>query len=89
MDIRGKTALVTGAAKRVGRVIALGLAQKGADIVLHYYLSKDDALKTQKEIKALGVHCHLAQANLSETGHILGMTRELSTMASRGYAAPS
>ena len=78
MDIKGKTALITGAAKRVGRVIALHLARKGADIVLHYHHSKEDALTTQKEIKALGVHCHLAQANLSETSHILGMTEELS-----------
>ena len=78
MEIQGKTALITGAAKRVGRVIALHLAQKGAQIVLHYHQSKDDALRTQKEIKAFGVHCHLAQANLSKTEHILEMTQDLS-----------
>ena len=77
MEIRGKTALVTGAAKRVGRAIALRLAQKGAEIVLHYHESKDDALKTQKEIKAFGVHCHLVQADLSNPSHILRMTGEL------------
>ena len=78
MEIRGKTALVTGAAKRVGRVIALQLAQKGAEIVLHYHDSKEDALKTQKEIKSSGVHCHLVQADLSKTEHIQRLTRELS-----------
>ena len=78
MDIQGKTALVTGASRRVGRAIALELARKGAQIILHYHLSKDDALATQKEIKALGVHCHLLQANLALPDHILGMNRELS-----------
>ena len=77
MDIRGKTALVTGGAKRVGRAIALGLAQKGAEIVLHYHKSHEDALKTQKEIKAFGVHCHLVQADLSKSEHVLRMTGEL------------
>ena len=78
MEICGKTALITGAAKRVGRAIALRLAQKGAQIVLHYHQSKGEALKTQKEIESFGVHCHLAQANLSKTEHILGMTQDLS-----------
>ena len=77
VELQGKTALVTGAAKRVGRAIALRLAQKGAQIVLHYHASKEDALKTQKEIKLLGVHCHLAQANLAKSEHILAMTQEL------------
>ena len=77
MDIRGKTALVTGAAKRVGRVIALELARRGADVVLHYHRSKDAALATQKEIKSLGVHCHLLHADLADTAHVAGMAREL------------
>lgn len=77
MDISGKTALVTGAARRVGRVIALNLARKGAQIVLHYHSSKDEALAVQKEIKALGVHCHLLHANLADPEHIAGMTRDL------------
>ena len=77
MELHGKTALVTGAAKRVGRVIALHLARKGAEIVLHYRHSKEEALATQKEIKALGVHCHLVQADLTLSEHIVRMTAEL------------
>ncbi len=77
MEIQGKTALVTGAAKRVGRVIALQLAQKGADIVLHYHNSKEEALSTQKEIKAIGVHCHLVQADLAHAQPIHHMTQDL------------
>jgi len=36
MNLKGKTALVTGAAKRVGREIALGLARHGANVIVHY-----------------------------------------------------
>lgn len=73
MEIRGKTALVTGAAKRVGREIALTLARKGANIALHYNSSEDEAKATSAEIKALGVNCRLVQADLSENTDIQKM----------------
>jgi len=55
MELKGKTALVTGAGKRVGREIALGLARRGANVVVHYNTSAADALAVVAEIKALGV----------------------------------
>ncbi|NOX31785.1 MAG: SDR family oxidoreductase [Actinobacteria bacterium] len=55
MDLDGKTALVTGAAKRVGRVIALTLAKAGANVVINYNSSADDAEATASEAEALGV----------------------------------
>src|ERR1051325_170577 len=54
MNLKGKTALVTGAAKRVGREIALGLARRGANVVVHYNTSVSDARKVVTEIKRLG-----------------------------------
>jgi pteridine reductase len=77
MIIKGKTALVTGGAKRVGRVIALALAQKGAHILLHYRSSADEAEKTASEIRALGVQCTLLQADLSRSSDIEKMLQEL------------
>ncbi len=77
MEIRGKTALVTGAAKRVGRVIALDLARQGADIALHYRESLVEARKTQAEVQALGVQCRLLKADLSRTAEVLAMVCEL------------
>ena len=77
MELIGKTALVTGAAKRVGRGIALGLAAKGVNIVLHYNGSQTDAQKTSVEITALGAKCILIGADLSEVGDIQKMLGEL------------
>jgi 3-oxoacyl-[acyl-carrier protein] reductase/pteridine reductase len=52
--LRGKTALVTGGAKRIGRGIALALARAGADVALTYRASGSEAEKTVNELKALG-----------------------------------
>ena len=49
-----KVALVTGAAKRIGRTIALALAQKGWDIAVHYHHSESEAKATVRDIEALG-----------------------------------
>jgi pteridine reductase len=59
-----KFALVTGAAHRVGREIALHLASSGYDIGLHYSTSRKDAEKTKSEIESLGRRAYLLQANL-------------------------
>ena len=63
MKLKGKTALVTGAAKRVGREIALGLGRRGANIVVHYNSSAADARDAVKEIKALGVDAMAVKAD--------------------------
>jgi NAD(P)-dependent dehydrogenase (short-subunit alcohol dehydrogenase family) len=54
MDIEGRVALVTGGAVRVGRVLALGLARAGANVVIHYNTSEDAAREAVREIEALG-----------------------------------
>jgi NAD(P)-dependent dehydrogenase (short-subunit alcohol dehydrogenase family) len=61
-----RTALVTGAAKRVGRAIALELAAAGADIALHYGRSQTDAAALAAEIGALGRRTALLQADLAD-----------------------
>jgi 3-oxoacyl-[acyl-carrier protein] reductase/pteridine reductase len=50
----GKSALVTGGARRIGRGIALALAQAGADVALTFRASRDEAAETAREIESFG-----------------------------------
>lgn len=70
MNLKGKTALVTGAAKRVGREIALGLARRGANIVVHYNTSLSDARAVVAEIKKLGVDAVPVKADQSDARQV-------------------
>lgn len=63
-------ALVTGAAKRLGREIALELARAGWSIVLHYRSSGEQARSTADEIRALGVACETFQADLASSTEV-------------------
>lgn len=55
MELKGKTALVTGGAIRVGKAIALALAERGADVAITYRSSEEEARETVEEIRARGV----------------------------------
>lgn len=77
MELHGKTALVTGGAKRVGRAIALALASKGAKVILHFKSSLKEAQDTASEIKRLGTECHLVQADLNASASIQKMLSEI------------
>jgi len=66
MKLTGKVALVTGSAHRVGKAIALALANEGADIVVHYGGSAVAAQDTAREIEALGRRALLEQADMSQ-----------------------
>jgi NAD(P)-dependent dehydrogenase (short-subunit alcohol dehydrogenase family) len=64
MSLTGKTALVTGGAKRIGRAIALALAEQGADVAITYLSSQPEAEKTVHsladfEVEALALRCDL------------------------------
>jgi NAD(P)-dependent dehydrogenase (short-subunit alcohol dehydrogenase family) len=52
--LSGKSALVTGGARRIGRHIALALASAGANVAITYRISKEEAPRTASEIAALG-----------------------------------
>ena len=61
-----KTALITGAAKRLGKKIAVHLANAGWDIALHYNQSTDYAEQTAQHIRDLGQRCELFPADLDQ-----------------------
>jgi pteridine reductase len=73
VDIEGKVALVTGAAKRVGRCIALALAERGAELVVHYRTSEREAQEVLALAKKLGGKPVAVRADLSVPGDIGAM----------------
>jgi NAD(P)-dependent dehydrogenase (short-subunit alcohol dehydrogenase family) len=66
----GKTALVTGAAKRIGRAIALKLAQAGADVAITYRDSQPEAEYTVRELAGFDVDALAVRCNLREPEEI-------------------
>ena len=71
----GQVALVTGAGRRIGRVIALELARAGADVVVNYNQSRVEALETVREIRELGVRALAIRADVSKPAQVRAMFR--------------
>jgi NAD(P)-dependent dehydrogenase (short-subunit alcohol dehydrogenase family) len=63
--LEGQVALVTGAAKRIGRSIALRLAAEGADVAVSYDTSKAEAESVVREIQSFGQRAVAMQADVS------------------------
>lgn len=69
-------ALVTGGARRIGRAVALALADDGWDIALHYHHSVDEANKTAAEIRSLGRRCVCFPAALEKPAEASRLVRD-------------
>ncbi|MDB5771107.1 MAG: family oxidoreductase [Burkholderia sp.] len=65
-----KVAIVTGAAKRVGRTIALAMARRGWDVVVHYGKSEEEAWDTVREIEAVGRQAVALQCDLADEAQV-------------------
>lgn len=78
MSATAKAALVTGAARRIGREIAAGLARDGWAVALHHNNSEDEAASAVAEIRAAGGKAEAVQADLSD----IAATRNLVAAAS-------
>lgn len=73
MSLEGKNILITGAARRVGRSLALALARAGADIFVHYGASADEAVSLKAEIESLGRRAYLLQADLNDPRQVMDL----------------
>ena len=76
----GQTVLVTGAAKRIGRCIALDLARRGARVLIHYHRSEEEARRTADEA---GGGALMFRANLERVPEIVRMFAEIRDRAGR------
>lgn len=70
IDLSGRTALVTGAGVRLGRAFALGIAQAGANVAIHYNHSADPAERTADSVRDLGVEAVVVQADLAAADQV-------------------
>ncbi len=73
MQLHGKFALVTGAAHRVGKAIAVALAAQGVHVAVHYGRSEDAARETLAELQALGVRAFTVSADLRDPEQIAAL----------------
>lgn len=65
-SLNGKTVLVTGAARRVGKIFALACARAGADVVIHHGHSDEEAARVREEIARLGHRAWVFKADLND-----------------------
>lgn len=70
-----KTALVTGAARRIGRAIAIALAQRGWDVAVHYRESANEARDVVRDIEALGRRAVALQCDLADEREVRQLVR--------------
>ena len=69
-DLDGRTALVTGSAKRVGRELLLALAACGADVAVHYNESEAEAAATAEEARERGADATTVQADITDPASV-------------------
>ena len=72
-DLAGRTALVTGASRGIGRAIALALAEAGAGVAVNYHRRAGEAEQVAEAVRALGRRAAAIQADVSQSPAVAGM----------------
>ncbi len=75
MEIAGSVVLITGAAQRVGRALALDLAERGAHIAFSYYLESEPWRATAEAIERLGVRSFTMQVDVTKAGQVRALAQ--------------
>ena len=73
MQLEGAAALVTGAGTRLGQAIAIGLAQSGCDVAIHYHGSAKGAEETARAVRSARRRAELLQADLTDAAAARGL----------------
>lgn len=82
-DLNGKTILITGAARRLGRLFALACARSGADIIIHHGHSDEEAKQVKDEIESLGRIAHILASNFEtpdSVARLISQANEISPL---------
>jgi enoyl-[acyl-carrier protein] reductase III len=76
-SLRGKTALVTGGSRGIGKAIALTLAEAGCDVIINFFRNRKQAEETAELIRSKGVRCQIVKANVGDPEKIGQMFDEI------------
>jgi pteridine reductase len=82
-QLLNQVALVTGSSKRLGREVALGLAERGADVVIHYRSSANEAGKVVAEVEKFGRRSVAIQADLENVAQIRALVEKVASQFGR------
>jgi 3-oxoacyl-(acyl-carrier-protein) reductase len=77
MKLKGRTALVTGASRGIGRAIALALADEGADVAINYVSNEPAAVDVAEHISKMGRRAVLARADVSDYPDTFRMAQDV------------
>lgn len=81
LPLKDKTILVTGSARRLGRLLALACGRAGADLILHHGHSPEQAVDVQKEIASFGRQSWILPADLSNADEISQLIKQANEIA--------
>lgn len=77
MELRGKTALVTGSGRRGGRAIALELGRRGINVAVHYQTSRRGANEVVGRLQKMGVQSQAFRADLSKWAAVRKLAQQV------------
>lgn len=82
LPLRDKNILITGAGRRIGRALARACAAAGANIVLHFHQSQDEAAEVRDEIADMGRKVWLVEADLGKPAEVMTLIERSSVSGS-------